>query len=243
MKKTLLIILTTLFISQVFSQAGNNELAKRVESIEISNKKLQRTNDSLIELLRNQFVTDSIQQKILESKMNALNTSLSNTNQRIDEERLQKSLDVADSTLSKQNFLIDGYSYILAAFTFIIAIMAIIFGFLSRRIINDATNATERLNDRMDYFDKKVNTKLKEKFDDYELRVEKRAIDELFKDLNCQTPVQRKSAFERLFGIESKRIKGYVNQLFSILNSQNISREEKSIIVEVLIQIDNDERH
>lgn len=243
MKKTLFILLTLSFFLVGFSQSENGSdykgLKGRIEALENSNQKLQKTYDSLADLISNKEKEDLE----LRDSVTSLNSAVIKTNARIDDKRLQKSLDVAESTLIKQNFLIDGFSYILAAFTIIIALLAIIFAFISRRIINDATNATDRLNDRMDYFDEKVNSQLNEKFDDYELRVEKRTIDELFKDLNCKTPTQRRSAYERLFGIESYRIKDRVNRLFSLLNSHDISREEKSIIVEVLIQIDNDERN
>lgn len=124
-KKNLFIILALSIFLQGFSQSekGNDykELKGRIEAIEKTNQELHKVNDSLIDILINKD-KDSFK---LNAQIKLLDSSLSTTNQRINDERLQKSLDAAENTVKNQDTLINSFAVIYTIISIAIVLLTI----------------------------------------------------------------------------------------------------------------------
>lgn len=238
MKKTLLFLLVISF-SFIYCHPQST---KTNESYQIKKELI----DSIVKL-KNQI--DFLENKLTSSdsvfgnQINLLVQSLDSTKKSIDETRLRESLKSSESTLIKQNYLIDGYSYIIAGITILIAILTIAFSILlaksnkqAEAAINRANIGTDRLNDRMDYFDDKINKQLDIRFRDYESTKQSMELEEIYRYLTSKSTSLIKIAIEKLsFNIDKITPSG-INRLIDILLMKILNEEEKTGVVELLIQ-------
>lgn len=149
MKKNIFILLV--FCSAItlcYSQSNNyieNDKNAILDSIARLNKQINDIEDKL-KLSDSNFINETTR----------LDKAIDSTIESINDSRLREVLKSAESTLSKQNFLVDGYSYTIAGITILIATLTIVFYIISTRsnrqteqAINRSNTATDRLNDRM----------------------------------------------------------------------------------------------
>lgn len=238
MKKTFLFLLVFSFsFIYCYSQPKNiNESIQIKKELTDTFVKLKRQISGLENRMN---VSDSVS----ENNFKVLSQSLDSTKKNIDDTRLRESLKSAESTLIKQNYLIDGYSYIIAGVTILIAILTIAFSILLAKsnkqaeiAINRSNAATDRLNERMDYFDEKINNQLDKRFKDYEEKKQAMEIEETYRYLTSKSPSLIKIAIEKLSLNMDKITFSNINNLIDILLSKMLSEEEKTGLIEILIQ-------
>jgi hypothetical protein len=184
----------------------------------------------------------------------------------LDESRLKKELETAETTIQFQNIWIQ-------VFGVVYAVIAVVAGFLyffsfrplfnraeqsidrtdraterldsridnfiqqAEHSIERTDNATQRLDSRIDNFIKDVDRKIKERFEEFEKQMEVKILEDLFKDIESNLATQRKLAIERLSLLNhSVLAPDKVDRLFQLIDKK-LADEEQKIIVDKLIQI------
>lgn len=236
MKKNIFILLVFCFSITICYSQSNNYTEFNKNAILDS---ITRLNKQIDEIEYKFKLADST----FKSETTRLNKTIDSTIESIGDIKLSDTLKSAESTLIKQNFLVDGFSYILAGLTILITTLSIVFYIIltksnrqTEQAILRSNIATDRLNDRMDYFDDKINNQLDKKFDDYELNKEATEFKELFRDLRSKFPYLKKIAIEKLSVLKLEKINvSHINDLIDIILLKTLNEEEKTAIIEVLI--------
>ena len=223
-----------------FSQESNTFLSKKEFK---KNSPSNLLSDTILSgKIDSIWYENKILRVLINEELKNIHDSIRYITNQINEKHLQQTFEDANTTIRSQIALIDIYLKGLNWVLIIIALLTLIFGVVAIRESARAHKATDRLNDRIDYFDDKVDKKLIKWFNVHSAETEKSNTDEIFKNLESNLVLQRKIAFEKVTTIESSKLKNYIHWIFRMLNSETITNEEKAILVEVLIQIDNDER-
>jgi len=247
MKHLLSLFFCLTIISFSFSQtkSGNDSLdiINRINILENNNISLNITFESINEKINKNTIDDSILKSlILEHKL--LDSLINTTIKRIDGDELQKEIDTAQSIINAQDSFIQIFEVVYG----MIAVLALFAYFFNiRPLVKDVKKSLKKVEDaRIDLedeirgFDDIVNEKLKENFEVYEKKQKTILLDELFLDIESNFPNQKQLAIEKLATLnpnvfESNRI----DRLFNVIDSNLLFEREKSIIVEVLIEIDS----
>ena len=238
MKKTLVAFLIMLFsvINGYTQQAKTIESYQTVSELLDSIAKLRR---EICNLENKMNVSDSVTSRMFYSLAQSLNSK-----KNADDSRLRESLKSAESTINNQNTFIQIFGVIFG----LIAIGAAVLYFFSfRPVVNqaekalDRTNlATDKLESKIANFIKDVDCKISDRIELYEKTASEKTINEIFKDIESKLQNQRKLQIEKLSTLENSIFTSErIDRLFKVLDLNIISEYEKTIIIEVLIQIDN----
>lgn len=185
-------------------------------------------------------IADSVNNRMYFSIIKSINSN----KKIVDDSRLRESLKSAESTISYQNTFV----YIFGIIFGLVGVGAgILYFFSFRPMIKQADKAFERTNsaanrleDKITNFTNEVDSKIKNHFELFEKKESERNINEVFDDLESKLPNKRKLQIEKLSTIDIQEFKAdRIIKIFQALDSITISEDEKSIIIEKLIQIDN----
>lgn len=207
----------------------NDRIMVLQDSIKVLNE-----NFSIAKAETTKFITDSVidKLKIIEKEI-------------VTDKDLKKSLDVSEKTLLKQNYLIDGFGTLYTVITALVGIGSILIYFFSiRPLINQANkaveksdNAAERLNNRLDTFNSGVQENIDKNFDEFKKELYKERLDQIFINLYNDLPNQKALALESLSQLNTKEIEiNDVFKLFEILDLSTTNENDKTTIVEILIE-------
>lgn len=239
MKRTLLFLLL-FFLSFTFcySQPKGN-----LESNQIKNELLDsiaKLNKQINGIGNKMILSDSS----FNNKFNTLTKAIDTTNKSINDSRLRESLKSAENTINYQNAFIQ-------IFEVIFGVIAFLAGFLyffsirplskqADKALERANTATDKLEAKITNFNTQVDYKLSTRFELYEKDFKEKVINEIFVDLESNLPNQKKLQIEKLTTLEAAVFTSdKIDRLFRVIDSTDLSGNEKSIILEVLIQLNN----
>lgn len=246
MKKNLLLIILICFsICSCFAQPKKNikidsvrkELLDSLEKLKIQTTKLELKIVS----------SDSINN----SELNDISKNADSLSKSILDNRLNETLKTADKTISYQSSFIQIFEVVMAILAFF---AGFIYFFSIRPLIKQANialeradNATDRANAatdkfelRLEKFNENLEKKIDNRFDKYETERKETKINEIFKDIESNLPIQKKLQIEKLTTLDVSCFSPEkIDKLFNLINSLNWVENEKATIIEILIQIDN----
>jgi hypothetical protein len=178
-----------------------------------------------------------------ENKLNLISKDVDSINKNIDDSRLRESLKSAENTISYLNIFIQSFAVITGLFAFLVGLL---YFFSIRPLVKQADKALERANtatdkleDKITNFNTQVDEKLNTRFDLYENKFREKVITEIFVDIESNLQNQRKVQIEKLTTLEPEVFTSdKIDRLFKVIDSEKLSEIEKSIIIEVLMQLD-----
>jgi|GEM_PF-4893351 hypothetical protein len=184
----------------------------------------------------------------IQSKMDSIarqHQSLKNTydtlTKYVNDGRLRESLRSAELTINTQNSWMTGFGTIYAVITIIFGFLSIVLSFQTREAIKKADDATDRLIERTDYFNKTISNEISRNINIYKQEFEKSYMDNLFRNLLSNLPQTRTLAYEELSALERSRLTDvYIIKLFDLLNGF-LDKKEKAIVIEKLIEMHDEQ--
>lgn len=235
----------TIFFLFVFAYSFIHGFSQAKKTID-SNQVKKELIDSIVSLKKQiSFLENklSISDSVYKSRFKVLTQSIDLTNKRIDDTRLRESLKSAENTIGLLNSFIQIFGVIFG----IIAFLAGFLYFFSIRPLTKQANialeranlATDRLEDRITNFDKKVDNKINIQFDSFKKDLRENEIFEIFKDIESNLENQRRIQIERLTRSDFELTSDKIDRLFGVLNSSTLPEYEKKTLIEVLIQINS----
>lgn len=241
MKKYLLLFILICF--SILSISAQTKKDIKINSIrnELIDS-ITKLNKKIIAFERKLEVSDSIN-KAENEKRSKKDESIEKS---IIDTRLRESLKSAESTINLQNSWIDGFGNIYTTITIVIAIIALLltgmsilyFFFQVKPAVDEAkknnkivTRAIGNLKNRIEEFNKIIDSRLSIRFSEYSKTLKLESIDQIIIDLICQNSFLRDEAIYKLNTFKKSDLKE--NQLFKLLDILNKHTEmslEEAII-------------
>jgi hypothetical protein len=203
-----------------------------IDSVAKLNKRLNIIENKLL-------VSDSV----FANNLIILKKSIDSTKISTDDSRLRETIKSAENTINFQNSFVQIFEVVFGTIAFLAGFL---YFFSIRPLTKQAETALDRANiatdkfDRkIDEFDEKVDEKINSRFDLLEKNLKEKEIIEIFGDIESNMQNQRRLQIERLTRGDIILDSDKIDRLFKVLDLSNLPQYEKSMLIEVLIQINS----